>query len=240
MNLDLATVVITLGSFAASFVNAAFATGGVYITLISSLWVLPVSAAIPLQSAFAAGSLVARISYFRQYIRWPLVAAFLAGSLLGVYLGARTFVSLPENLIQLLLGLLLVLLIWLPKTRWKMPFRHPFFAVGIVHSYLGTVFGVGGVLQPIMLRTDLNKLAITGTLAACLLGLDAMKVVSYVSLGFSYFDYIPMILWATAAGFLGTWAGKRVTHMVSEATFRKVFRWLITLVALRLVYKGLF
>lgn len=237
---EIVFITITLGSFVASFVNAAFATGGIYIILLTSLAVLPVSAAIPLQAVLSAGSLIGRITYFWRHIRWPIVATFLVGCLIGVFAGARTFIALPEVLIQLLLGLLLIALIWMPKTGWRFPLPHPFFFVGIVHSFLGTVFGVGSVLQTIVIRTQLTKLQITGTLAACMLGLDLLKGTSYVSLGFSYLDYLPIIVSATAAGFAGTWAGKHVSHKISEATFRRVFRWLITLVALRLIYKGFF
>jgi uncharacterized protein len=230
--------VITVGSFLASFVNGAFATGGVYILLASSTAVLPLTAAVPLQSAFAFSSLMSRIGFFWQHIDWPIVAAFVAGSFIGVYFAAGIFSSLHEGTIGLLVGSLLLVLIWLPTVNWRVPFKHPFFPVGIVHSFLGTLFGVGAILQPIMLRTKLVKAQITGTLAACLLSADVLKITGYVSYGFDYRDYLPHIVLATIAGFCGTWAGKRVNHRVSEKTFRLVFRWLITLVAIRLLYRG--
>lgn len=236
--IDASLIVITLASLAAAFVNAAFATGGVYIMLLASVSVLPISAAIPLQSAFAASSLSARIFLFWKHIEWRIVRAFVFGCLFGVYLGTRTFVAMPEAMLSILLGTVLLVLIWMPTLKQQMPIKHPFFYVGIVHSYLGALFGVGGVLQPFILRTDLLKLQITGTLAASMLALDVMKVAGYISVGFNYFDYIPHIIGATCAGFLGTWLGKRVTHLVSEKTFRRVFRVLVSLIALRLIYKG--
>lgn len=236
---DFAVVIITLASLLASFVNAAFATGGVYIMLLASVWVLPVSAAIPLQSAFAAASLAARIHFFWAYIRWSLAAAFVMGCLIGVYFGARTFVALPDTVLSVLLGVVLLTLLWMPEWKHRFSLRHPFFYVGILHSYLGALLGVGGVLQPSILRTSLTKLEITGTLAVCLLVLDGLKASAYVSFGFSYLDYVPHIVGATIAGFIGTWLGKRVTHVISETTFRRVFKIFVTLVALRLIYTGL-
>ena len=235
---DTALVVITLGSFAAAFVNAAFATGGVYIMLLASVSVLPISAAVPLQSVFAAGSLLARMHLFWHHIDWRIVRVFVVGCLVGVYFGTRNFIALPDATISILLGIVLLILIWLPKGAIRLPIKQPFFFVGTVHSFLGAMFGVGGVLQPFLLRTELMKLQITGTLAACLLTLDVMKATGYVSFGFSYFDYVPHIIGATVAGFIGTWIGKRVTHHVSEALFRRVFRLLVSVVALRLIYKG--
>lgn len=231
--------IITAASFLASFINAAFATGGVYVMLLASVWVLPVSAAVPLQSAFAVGSLLARIGFFWSHIHWPIAMVFILGSAIGVSFGIRAFIALPETWILFLLGIVLLVLIWAPKPA-KMPkIRHPFFYVGIVHSMLGATFGVGGVLQPFILRTNLKKLQITGTLAVCLLVLDAMKATGYVLAGFNYLEYLPHIVFSTIAGFLGTWAGRRITHQISEDRFRQVFRIFVTLIALRLVWVGL-
>jgi uncharacterized membrane protein YfcA len=231
-------VVITTGSFVASFVNAAFATGGIYILLASSTSVLPLTAAVPLQTVFALGSLLARIGLFFTHIKWPIVAAFTLGAIVGVYFGIDVFVSLSESTIAVALGGLLLVLSWFPQVNWRIPLKHPFFFVGTIHAFLSTLFGVGTLLQPAILRTDLVKLQITGTLAASLAILDVFKVTGYVSHGFDYTPYIPHIVLATFAGFAGTWAGRRVTHHVSETAFRLVFRGLITLVAVRLLYRG--
>lgn len=237
--MDWAVFVVTLGSFVASFVNAAFATGGVYILLFSSSSVLPLAAAVPLQSAFAAASLIARVALFWQHIQWRIVWMFFLGCLLGAGIGTWTFAALPEHAIALLLGIVLLLLIWMPRLP-SLPVKRPFIFIGIMHSYLGSLFGVGGVLQPLLLRTDLVKMQLTGTLAAAMLSLDVLKATGYSSFGFNYLDYLPHISGATIAGFVGTWAGKRVTHHVSEALFRRTFRMLVSVVALRFIYTGLF
>jgi len=237
--MDNTLIVVTLGAFAASFVNAAFATGGVYVLLLATLSVLPASAAIPLQSPLSAGSLAARIGLFWKDIQWRIVGTFLFGCLFGVYFGARAFVAASDALLQMLLGIILMVLIWLPKGGGKWKIRHPFAYVGVAHSFVGTMFGVGGILQSFIIRTNLKKMQITGTLAACMLSLDVLKMASYVSVGgVRYQDYIPHIVLATLAGFAGAWIGKRVTVHVSETAFRTVFRWLVTFAALRLVYKG--
>ena len=47
--MDLTLIVIILGGFCASFINAAFATGGIYIMLAATSSVLPLTVAVPLQ-----------------------------------------------------------------------------------------------------------------------------------------------------------------------------------------------
>lgn len=234
----LVLTVLTLGSFLASFVNAAFATGGAYVLLAASAAVLPLTAAIPLLSACSLSSQVARCHYFRAHIDRGIVVSCGLGSVIGVAIGARVFVSMSESLISLLLGSLLLALTWLPRISWRVPLRHPFLLVGVLHSFTATLFGVGAFLQPAILQTGLNKLQITVTLAACLLTMEIFKLAGYIAYGFDYLDYVPVIIAATLAGFAGTWAGARVSRRVSERTFRLVFRGLMTVLALQLLYRG--
>ncbi len=187
----------------------------------------------------AFSSLVARVYYFRCEIRWAIVLAFALGSVIGVALGARVFAGMNEGSIALLLGILLLILIWYPITQWRIPLKHPFFPVGIAHSFIDTIFGAGALLQPAILRTGLTKLEITGTLAACLILMDVMKMTGYVGFGFNYLDYLPHIITGMLAGIAGTWAGKRITHRMSDAVFRRVFKLLIMAVAIRFIVKGL-
>lgn len=233
-------LVVTGGCFVAALINAAFATGGVYLMLASTTAVLPVSVAIPLQSVLALPSLVARIWLFRTHIHWPLICVFVPMAAIGAFFGIRTFVSLNDDTIAILLGIILLVMVWLPARHLVLTMRRPFFAIGLIHGYLGTVFGIGAVLQPAILRTGLLKLQITGTLATCLLALDMFKITGYVSVGFEYGDYWLHILLAIVAGTAGSIIGKQVTHRVSEAQFRLVFKGLITIVAVRLLASGLF
>lgn len=239
MTIDITLVVITVGGFIAAFVNAAFATGGVYIVLLSSISVLPITAAIQLQAAFSASSLFGRVFFFWKDIDWTIVSTFALGCLVGVGLGTVTFANLPDQLISILLGFVLLLMIWLPKLPKAPRLKRPFMYIGVVHSYISAIFGVGGILQPAILRTDLRKDVITGTLAACMVAMEAMKVSGYLSIGFNYANYIPHIICANIAGVLGVWAGKRVTHLISEQTFRTFFKIFVSLVALRLIWRGL-
>ncbi|MEC7485574.1 MAG: TSUP family transporter, partial [Pseudomonadota bacterium] len=104
-------MVITVGCFVAALVNAAVATGGVYIMLAASSAVLPLVAAIPMQAALAAPSLFARIVTFWPHIHWRIFAMFAPPAAVGVLIGAQVFVALDEGVISVALGGLLLLLV---------------------------------------------------------------------------------------------------------------------------------
>ncbi len=68
--------------------------------------------------------------------------------------------------------------------------------------------------------------------------MEGMRIIGYASVGFNYADFLNLIIMAGLAGILGTWIGKHTEHMISESLFRIVFKWMITIVAVRLMYKG--
>ncbi len=52
--------------------------------------------------------------------------------------------------------------------------------------------------------------------------------------------FFVLIVTAVAASFAGTWVGKRLSEKLTEHGFRLVYRALITVTALRLLYVALF
>lgn len=231
-------LVIAFGCFAASAVNAAFATGGVHLTLAASSAVLPLAAAIPMQVALNATSLIARIVTCWRHIHWPVFWMFAPTAAIGAIIGARVFVSLNEGVISLLLGGLLLALVWLVPQGGTLKLPRRFAFIGAIHGFFSTIFGVGLFLQPAVLRTDLARLQITGTLAACIMALEVVKAGGYAGFGFDFSDYLPHILAGSVTSLLGNMIGHRMGHRVSEARFRMIFKAIVTLVGIRLVVKG--
>ena len=231
-------LVIAFGCFVASAVNAAFATGGVHLTLAASSAVLPLAAAIPMQVALNATSLIARIVTCWRHIHWPVFWMFAPTAAIGAIIGARVFVSLDEGMISLLLGGLLLALVWLVPQGGALKLPRRFAFIGGIHGFFSTIFGVGLFLQPAVLRTDLARLQITGTLAACIMALEVVKAGGYAGFGFDFSDYLPHILAGSVTSLLGNMIGHRMGHRVSEARFRMIFKAIVTLVGIRLVVKG--
>lgn len=227
-----------LVTFFSSVVSATFGLGGGLIILAVLGIVLPVSAMVPLHSILALGLLASRFWYFREHIDWVIVRAFIPGALIGVILGARTYVSLPESFIAATVSVLMLAAVWFPRVNWRPSFRHPFFYVGILHAFLSTLFSFGALMQPLMIRTRLNRMQIIGTLAAALFVMTFMKTVSYAAFGFDYRPYTWIIVAGVLASIPGAAVGKRLAHGFREDRFRSAFRLVMTLLALRLLYKA--
>ncbi|BAK65811.1 conserved hypothetical membrane protein [Sphingobium sp. SYK-6] len=232
-------LILGAASLVASAISACFSVGGGYVLFGALTWIMPLPSAIAMQSVLSFGSLVSRSFAFWAEIDWPIVRSFTAGSLLGVGAGLWLFVRTPEGILSLLLGLLLLALAWAPGVRWGLRQGASYFGVGILHAVVGTLFGLGAVLQPVLLRSSLSRTAIVGTFATCIILLETLRTAGYASAGFAYASYWPEILVATVTGLAGTWIGKRMVPRISECHFRFVLRLFITALGLRFVHKGL-
>ena len=234
-----ALYVIVVGSFLASVSNAAFSTGGAMIILAFTSTVLPVSAIVPIHSTLLIGSTASRALVFRQHIDWRIAGPFLLGSVVAVAIGARLYFELPDKAIGIAIASVMLIAIWLPGIAWRPKLRHPWLIVGFVHSLLSTLFAYGALLHAVILHTGLQRRQVVGTMAAALTGMGLFKIAGYALNGFDYRPFLVMILLSMAAAFVGTWVGKRINDRVSEAAFRFVFRALVTVTAIRLLYVNL-
>ena len=75
--------------------------------------------------------------------------------------------------------------------------------------------------------------------AVALTGMSLFKILGHTFNGFDYRLFAAVIVLSVLAAFLGTWVGKRINDRVSESLFRFVFRALVTVTALRLLYVNL-
>lgn len=237
--LSIALYAIVAGSFLAAVSNAAFSSGGAMIVLAVTTTVLPVSAVVPIHSTLLIGSTLSRAVVFRRHVDWRIAGPFLVGSIVAVAIGARVYFELPDSMIGVAIAIVMLVAIWLPGISWRPRLRHPWAVVGFVHSLLSTLFAYGALLHAVILHTGLKRREITGTMAVALTGMSLFKILGYTFNGFDYRPFAAVIVLSVLAAFLGTWVGKRINDRVSESLFRFVFRALVTVTALRLLYVNL-
>lgn len=101
---------------------------------------------------------------------------------------------------------------------------------------MSTLFAYGALLHAVILHTRLKRRQVVGTMAASLTGMGVFKITGYAVHGFDYSPYLWIIVLSTLAAFVGTWVGKLLIERISESLFRSVFRVLVTVSALRMLY----
>lgn len=236
VDIDTVFAALVLGSFFAAVANAAFSAGGALIILAVTTAVLPISAVVPIHSTLLIGSTTTRALLFRDHIDWRIARSFLIASAFGALIGSRLYFDLPERIVAVSIAVLMLVAIWLPAISWRPKIRHPWYIVGFLHSLLSTLFAYGAILQSVMLHTGLDRRQITGTIGGCLTGMGIFKITGYWLNGFDYRPYLLTIAAGIAVAFVGTWLGRLLINRISERLFRLVFRLLITVTALRLIY----
>ncbi|MGI9199646.1 MAG: sulfite exporter TauE/SafE family protein [Woeseiaceae bacterium] len=236
MEFDWVFFVLVAASFVAAAFNAAFSAGGAMIILATTTAVLPIMAVVPLHSGLLIGSTIGRVLLFWEYIDWKIAKPFLLGSLIGTALGARAYFALPERTIAIALAVVMLVAIWLPEVKWRPKLKQPWAVVGFAHSLLSTLIAYGAVLHAVVLHVGLKRREMIATMAGCLAGMSVFKITGYMWFGFDYRPYLLLIALAVIVSFIGTWVGKRLGDFLPEKQFRIIYRLLITLTAIRLLY----
>jgi uncharacterized membrane protein YfcA len=227
-----------LTSFLAAAISGAFAIGGGFLMLGVCAAFLPIAAVVPMHSALMLGTSLGRSFFFWRYVHWGITAPFILGCLIGAPAGTRIYVTLPEAVIALVVGAFMLAAVWLPPFDWKPRLRHPFFIVGVIHSFLSALFSFGGVMQPLMMRTRLDKMQVVATLAVSLLAMNVFKLGGYAAFGFDFRPYGLLILLSLLAGVAGSGVGRRIVERMPEERFRLAFKLIMTLLAAQLLYRA--
>ena len=66
------------------------------------------------------------------------------------------------------------------------------------------------------------------------------KVILFTADGFAYFDHLPLLAIGISAVIVGTWFGTRVLRNLSEQLFGHLFRFALTVIAIRVILVALF
>lgn len=222
-------------SFITSMITAMFSLGGGIAMLAALGLVFPPAVVIPVHGLIQLGSNGGRAVVQRAHIQWHLMAWFGAGSVLGIVLGGSLAVSIPEALFQAVIGLFILYCVWVPQPR--VTGRGPIadFAAGTVIGGVGMFVGAVGPLVANFLRKLDDRRQLIATQASLMTLNNIAKVATFTAFGFAFAQYLPMVLAMILTGFLGTVVGSRILDRVSETTFRRGFKAILTLMALEML-----
>jgi uncharacterized membrane protein YfcA len=232
---------LVVASFFTSALTAAFGVGGGVAMLALLGLFVPVAALIPVHGAVQLGSNTGRAWHQRVYVRRDIAAPFLLGSLAGAAAGAMVVVQLPDAVLKLVLGVFIIAVTWS-----RIPGFDRLGAVGLATgsavTALATMFvGATGPLLSAFLAQIIaeDRKALVATHAAGMTVQHFLKVVAFAIAGFTFAQWLPLVVAMIASGYLGTVYGSGWLERLPEETFRRWFRVGITLLALDMIRRGL-
>lgn len=227
-------VVLSAGT---SFISAAFGLGGGVVLLAVMATLLPPAVLIPVHGVVQIGSNAGRTAMMARHIRFDILLPFVLGSVIGAGVGGLVAVRLPGWLFNVGLG---AFLLWAAWGKGPPAIGRKTLALGgAVSSTLTMFFGATGPFVAAIVKTlNLDRMQHVGTFSACMTMQHLLKVIAFGLLGFAYAGWLPLTLVMIGTGLLGTMIGRRVLHHLGDARFGLALNTVLTLLALRLIWRG--
>lgn len=236
----LAVALVALAGFT-SALTAAAGIGGGLVLLGAMASVLPPISVIPAHGVVQLGSNAGRAALMWRHTDARIIVPFVLGAIVGVIIGANVFVALPTTVLKIILGLFILASVWLPKLKRKQISDRGFAVVGVLATFCTMFVGATGPFVAAFLSPErLTRHGVVATHAVCMTVQHTLKVVAFGFLGFVFVPWVPLLAAMIGAGFVGTVLGKRLLDRLPEKLFAHVFRLILSLLALRLLWTGLF
>ena len=89
--------------------------------------------------------------------------------------------------------------------------------------------------MPFLIREGLSRDRLVITHSTQMTAVHIIKVSTFFLLGFTFAPYLYLMAGMILAATLGSWVGTRCRSRIPEALFRKILKWVVTLLALRMI-----
>ncbi len=230
-------ILLTLIAFGTSTITAITGIGGGMIMIAIMPGFLPASTIVPVHAMVQLFANSSRALFGWQFLRWEFVLAFIAGSIVGGVIAAGITREINLEYTPLIIAAYILLTVWGPKLEFKKPIRGEFVAIGLVQTGLSMMVGATGPMgQAALLGKGLQRDALVVTSALMTTFTHLIKTVLFGLLGFSFIAYWQIILGMSAGVICGALLGTHIRYKIPQALFQEILKWVLTLLALRMIY----
>jgi len=234
-----ATMLIVTSLFT-SMMTATLGIGGGVLLLAVMAGSMPIASLIPVHGLVQLGSNGNRALMTFRHIDWAMLRFFALGALLGAIAASFIVVQLPLVVIQFAVAAFILFLVWgsKPKTQNMKPAGRAL--AGMITTIVSMFVGATGPLVAAFVhRNSYNKMQITATFASCMTFQHGLKAFVFSFVGFSFSQWAGLMVAMIISGALGTFIGLKVLKRIPAQHFIKVFKWIVTLLALRLLWQAI-
>lgn len=226
-------------SFFASALTAALGLGGGIALIAVMATVMPASALVPVHGVVQIGSNAGRALVQLRHVDWLIALWFSAGAVLGAALGGSIAIELPSEVLRTGIGLFVLWVVWGKPPKLARARKRAMAVAGFLSTFLSMFFGASGPIGGAVLSTlGLERRQFVANQAITALTMHVFKIIAFGLLGFAFAPWAGLIVLMIASGFLGTLAGSRLLGKMNEATFKTGFKWVMTALALNLLWQA--
>lgn len=233
-------LLICLAGFT-SFLTAALGAGGGLLLLVVMASIMPMAAVIPVHGLVQLGSNGNRMMMTFRHIDVSMLTYFSIGGIIGAIGATFLVVELPLELMKIAVGFFVIFLLWgaTPTIRetsntWKM-------LVGSATTFISMFVGASGPLVGSLMQVNgYKKMQFIATFSSCMTFQHFLKAIVFGTIGFSFWQWLPLILAMIFSGAIGTWLGLKQVKKISHEKFKSVFRIILSLLSIQLIVQTLF
>lgn len=219
--------------FMTSMFSGVFGTAGGLILLWGLLLILPPATAIAIQGFIQLTANASRAWVSRSFIDPRISAIATLGLLASAFI--FVFVDYSPSLVNVSIAIgLLPVLVWIPKSWLRLDASRPFhaFLAGFFAGAMNIGIGTSGpVIDIFFIRTSMDRRVVIATKAFLQTISHLIKIIFYMeslrSIGL--FEWVA-IMGAAPAAFVGTALGAVILGRLTDVSFRKWTRLVVTLV----------
>lgn len=93
----------------------------------------------------------------------------------------------------------------------------------------------GPIAAAFLSREGLIQDTLVSTIGAFMTCSHLLKVAAFTLIGFDFIAWLPLMLMMSLSVISGSWFGVNIRSKVPDFNFKKVFRWVVTFLALRMI-----
>lgn len=228
---------LTFASFATAFIGVFTGTAGGVILLGIMALAMPPAALIPVHTIVMLGAGITRTMIMWRHVMRHTVVPFVIGAGIGAAAGAKVFVALSPSYLQLILGVFMLLVTWMPSLGRVGAERGRFAFLGFGTTFIGVfVSATGTLLAPFIMSATPDRRVAVATLGALMSFVHIAKLIAFGFIGFAVGKFAPLIAAMIAAGAVGNWLGEVALLATPEKRFRLMFQIVLTALGLRLLW----
>lgn len=233
---------LTAFAFLTSALSGVAGLGGgtILIGVFFALGMAPVDA-VPLFAAVQLVSNASRTIAYVKHVEWHAAGWFALAAIPATVLLAPYAARVDANLVRLILAAL-ILASLLPTRNGAAPLppRPSFILAGLLNGGLGMFVGATGLfVGRLFLRPEWRKETTIATLAFTQVLGHGLRVLAYGLVGYSAFARPGLLIPLCFAVIAGTWTGKRLNARLDEKQFAGLFKAILLVLSLKLIYDSM-
>lgn len=222
--------------FFTSGLAAVMGMGGGILLIAVMPGMVPAAAILPLHAATQLASNVSRAAFGWRDIDVGIIPAFLMGAALGAWLGSEVYQTLNMHWLPAIIGLLILVFTWMPLPKVRGGGQISLALLGFYQTGLGMLAGATGpVGAAVLLRRNTGRDWLVVNTAVYMSLNHAIRLTAFLALGFSFAPWWQLTCALIVSGIVGSWVGTRLRGLVPQLNFQFWFRWMVTLLALRMI-----